>query len=123
MPIDAKWDIIGRWPDKDESAILCLPETRPESKFHFCPKTSDIATCNFALMKFPLFYLLMDTEVHNQSVFIKDVSLDMFSTSTGKTLIHLILTTQKITTEYDKVNLLLSFNIWYQLYIQTQLGE
>lgn len=60
-------------------------------------------------MKFPLFHLLMDTEVHNQSVFIKDVSLDMSSTSTGKTFIHLILTTQKITTEYDKVNISLSF--------------
>lgn len=65
----------------------------------------------------------MDTEVHNQSVFIKELSLDMSSTTTGKTFIHLILTTQKITTEYDKVNISLFFNIWYELYTQTQVGE
>ena len=112
--------IRGKQPGKNKPLTFCLLETRTESRFIFVLRCMVTAPSHFALMKFPPFHLLVGTEVYNH-VFIQDVSLDMSSTSI-KTSIHLI-TAKKIVINYDKVNISLSFHLWYQLYTKTPLEE
>lgn len=86
---------LGKQPGKDELNNLCFLEARTESRFIFVLRSKVIAPCQTALMKSLLFQLLVGTEIRNHQRMcplrfpLKYVSLDMSSTSTGKTSIYL----------------------------------